>query len=128
VKKTVFYSFLILLTALIADCKKELTVESIADIPGTWRWEYLCGGPRDTCFYMSSTKWATIQFGADGSYLEKRNDTIFLQTTYEILGSEGTFGTLVLESPYQSYPITVMNGMLLITRLDYMDSYRKIKD
>jgi hypothetical protein len=128
VRKSLLISFLFLIIILISDCKKEIIVNSLNDIPGTWRWEYKCGGPNDTCIYMSGTRYATIEFRSDGKYIEKRNDTIFLQTNYEIVDSDGTFGTLILETPAQSYPVTILNSMLMITRVDYWDSYRKIKE
>ena len=108
-------------------CKKDITVTSIAQIPGTWRWESTCGGADDTCFYRTETQYATIEFRSDGKYLEKRNDTLYLQTNYTIINSDETFGSLILESPSVSYPITIMNNMLMITRGDYWDGYRKIK-
>lgn len=108
-------------------CKKDITVTSIGQIPGTWRWESTCGGANDTCFYRTETQFATIEFKSDGKYVEKRNDTLYLQTGYTIINSDDTFGTLSLDSPSVSFPITIMNNMLLITRGNYMDSYRKIK-
>lgn len=100
---------------------------SIAQIPGTWRWESTCGGYNDTCFYRTEKQYATIEFSSDGKYVEKRNDTLYLQTGYNIIESDDTFGTLSLDSPSVSFPITIMNNMLLITRGNYMDGYRKIK-
>jgi hypothetical protein len=102
-------------------------VTSISQIPGTWRWESTCGGANDTCFYRTGNEYATIEFGSDGKYVEKRNDTLYLQTTYTLINADETFGTLTLSNPPVSYPITIMDNMLLVTRGSYMDGYRKIK-
>ena len=108
-------------------CKKDINVTSIGQIPGTWRWESTCGGVNDTCYYRTETQYATIEFRSDGKYVEKRNDTLFLQTNYTIFNYDGTFGSLTLENPSVSYPISIMNNMLMVTRGSYWDGYRKIK-
>ena len=126
-KKFVPILFLSIILSVVFSCKKEIIVTSISQMPGTWRWESTCGGVVDTCFYRTGSKFATIEFRSDGKYVEKRNDTLYLQTNYTIINSDDTFGTLILESPSVSYPITIMNNMLLITRGDYWDGYRKIK-
>jgi hypothetical protein len=128
VKERFTLLFLSILLLLLFACKKEIIVTSIDQVPGTWQWESHCGGgDLDTCIYRSDTEYATIEFKTDGKYLEKHNDTIFLQSTYHLINLDGTFGTLIIDSPYRSYPITIMDNMLLITKADYMDSYRKIK-
>jgi hypothetical protein len=127
VKKLVPVLFLSIILFVLFSCKKEIIVTSISQMPGTWRWESTCGGVVDTCFYRTKDIYATIEFRSDGKYVEKRNDTLYLQTNYTIINSDETFGTLILESPSVSYPITIMNNMLLVTRGNYWDGYRKIK-
>lgn len=120
-------SFIILFVILIFGCKKEIEVTSIDQIPGTWRWESTCGGIEYECITGSKTNYATIKFTGDGKYIEKHNGTLYLQTNYTITKTDDTYGTLILESPAESRPITIMNNALLITRGDYLDSYTKIK-
>jgi hypothetical protein len=127
VRKLIPLIILCSILSVFISCKKDIIVTSIGQIPGTWRWESTCGGDNDTCIYRTENKYAIIEFRSDGKYVEKRNDTLYLQTDYTIINSDDTFGTLSLDSPSVSYPITVMNNMLLITRGNYMDSYRKIK-
>jgi|WetSurMetagenome_2_1015567.scaffolds.fasta_scaffold531280_2 hypothetical protein len=115
------------ITIVVFSCKKDILVTSISQIPGTWRWESTCGGANDTCYYRTENQYATLEFRSDGKYVEKRNDTLYLQTTYTLINSDETFGTLVLDNPLVSYPITIMDNMLLVTRGSYIDGYRKIK-
>jgi hypothetical protein len=112
---------------LITGCKKEIEVTSIDQITGTWRWESTCGGVEYECITGSKTNYATIEFTRNGKYIEKHNGTLFLQTNYTITNTDNTYGTIILESPAESRPITIMNNALLITRGDYLDSYTKIK-
>ena len=126
-KKSVSIIFLCLILVVLIRCKKDLTVTSIDQIPGTWRWEYSCGGANDTCIYGSKSNYATIEFRSDGKYIEKHNDTIYLQTNYTLINSDYTFGSLVLDSPAVSLPIAILDNLLLITRGNYLDTYKKIK-
>ena len=108
--------------------EKFIEVTSIDQIPGTWRWESTCGGDVDyTCVNASKSNYATIEFRSDGVYVEKHMDTLFLQTNYSILKSDDMFGTLVLENPAVSRPLTILNNELIIQRGDYEDIYTKIK-
>lgn len=126
-KKYIPLFILCLILVNVLSCKKDINVSSLNQIPGTWRWESTCGGVNDTCFYRTETQYATIEFRSQGVYVEKRNDTIYLQTKYTIMNYDDTFGTLTLENPSVSYPITILNNMLMITRDSYWDGYRKIK-
>jgi hypothetical protein len=125
VRKSVSILCLCLILFLQTRCKKDLVVISIDQIPGTWRWEYSCG--IDTCINGSKSNYATIEFRSDGKYIEKHNDTIYLQTNYTLINTDYTFGSLVLESPSVSLPITILDNLLLITRGEYLDTYKKIK-
>lgn len=120
-------TFFLFLLILFAACKKEIEVSSIDQIPGTWRWESTCGGAEFDCTYGSKSNYATIDFTSDGIYIEKHNGVIFLQTNYTIIKSDDMLGTLVLEDPPDSRPITLLDNQLLITRGIYLDSYTKIK-
>ena len=113
---------------LLLGCEKEIEVTSIDQIPGTWRWESTCGGDVDyTCVNASKENYATIEFRSNGVYVEKHMDTIYLQTNYSILKSDDMFGTLVLENPPASRPLTIINNGLIIQRGSYEDNYTKIK-
>lgn len=118
---------LILFIAMFFGCKKETEVTSIDQIPGLWKWESTCGGVVYDCAYGSKTNYATIEFRGDGTYIEKHNDAIVLQTGYTLINYDGIFGSLILENPAVTRPITIMNNALLITRGDLLDSYTKIK-
>jgi len=117
----VFFIFLL-------GCEKEIEVTSIDQIPGTWRWESTCGGETDyKCVNASKENYATIEFRSDGVYVEKHMDTVFLQTNYSIVKSDDMFGTLILENPSASRPITIINNGMIIQRGNYEDNYSKIK-
>lgn len=119
----------IILVIVIAGCKKEIEVTSVRDIPGLWKWEYTCGEPGDDyeCITGSKTNYATINFGNEGLYIEKHNDTVFLETNYSLVNYDDIFGTLILEDPPEHRPVTVMDNRLLITRGIFLDSYIKIR-
>jgi hypothetical protein len=113
---------------LLLGCEKEIEVNSIDQIPGTWRWESTCGGDVDfTCVNASKENYATIEFRSNGVYVEKHMDTVYLQTNYSIIKSDDMLGSLVLENPSVSRPITIINNGLIIQRGSYEDSYTKIK-
>ena len=119
---------LVILLLLYGCSEKLIEVTSVDQIPGTWRWESTCGGDIDyTCVNGSKSNYATIEFRSDGVYLEKHMDTVFLQTNYSILKSDDMFGTLILENPSDSRPVTVLNNLLIIQRGTFEDSYSKIK-
>jgi hypothetical protein len=119
--------YILLLLLMSAGCEKQIDVTSIDQIPGTWRWESTCGGIEFECTYGSKTNYATIEFTGDGKYIEKHNGTLFHQTNYTITNFDNIYGTLILESPSENRPITILNNALLITRGELMDSYTKIK-
>ena len=121
---------LILILFLFLTCcgEKIIEVSSVDQIPGTWRWEASCGGDLDyTCINASKSDYATIEFRSNGVYIEKHMDTLFLQTNYHIIKSDDMFGTLVLETPSVSRPVTVINNELIIQRGVFEDRYTKIK-
>jgi hypothetical protein len=115
--------------ALICSCsnKKYADVNSIDQIPGKWKWESTCGGIVYDCTVPTKTVFATIEFGSDGKYIEKHNDTIYLQTDYIIVKYDNVFGTLELQNSTISRPITIINNRLLITRGELADSYLKMR-
>ncbi|MCX6333750.1 MAG: hypothetical protein NT092_05530 [Bacteroidia bacterium] len=108
--------------------EKIIEVTSVDQIPGTWRWESTCGG--DTafiCVNASKSNYATVEFKSNGAYIEKHMDTVYLQTNYILIKSDDMFGTLILENPNESRPVTVMNNELIIQRGSFEDNYTKIK-
>ena len=117
----------VLFIVMLAGCKKEIEVTSIDQIPGLWKWESTCGGVVYDCAYGSKTNYATIEFRGDGTYIEKHNNAIVLQTSYTLIKYDGIYGSLILENPAVTRPITIINNALLITRGDLLDSYTKIK-
>jgi hypothetical protein len=124
------YSLLFFLFILITGCgEKFIEVYSLDELPGTWRWESTCGmiDTSYTCINASKSNYATIEFGSGGVYTEKHMDTIFLQTNYSIIKSDNMFGTLVLENPYSSRPITLLNSRLIIQRDGFEENYTKIR-
>jgi hypothetical protein len=124
-----YKSLLPVLFILLWGCgEKFIEVTSIDQVPGTWRWESTCGGDVDyTCVIASESNYATIEFRSDGIYVEKHMDTVYLQTNYSITKSDDMFGTLILENPAESRPLTILNNALIIQRGLYEDSYTKIK-
>ncbi len=124
-----YKSLLPVLFILLWGCgEKFIEVTSIDQVPGTWRWESTCGGDVDyTCVTASESNYATIEFRSDGIYVEKHMDTVYLQTNYSITKSDDMFGTLILENPAESRPLTILNNALIIQRGLYEDSYTKIK-
>jgi hypothetical protein len=127
VRKLIPLLILCSILLVFVSCKKDIIVTSIDQIPGTWRWESSCRAANDSCIYGSKANYATIEFRSDGKFIEKHNDTLYLQTNYTIINIDYIFGTLLLNSPSASLPITIMNNLLLITRGDYLESYKKIK-
>jgi hypothetical protein len=117
----------LLLMILLFGCRKEIEVASIDQIPGLWKWESTCGGVEFNCTYGSKTNYATIDFRSDGTYIEKHNDTLYLQTSYTLINYDGMFGSLILENPPVTRPIAIINNALLITNGNLTDSYTKIK-
>lgn len=118
---------IIILVILLGSCTKKIEVTSIDQIPGKWNWESTCGGYTDTCIYSSKTNYASIQFASNGNYIEKHNDTVYLQTDYSIIKYDDTYGTLLLDKSTISRPVTILDDRLLISRGDSLDSYIKIK-
>ena len=108
-------------------CEKDTEVTSVDQIPGLWRWESTCGGEEYVCVIASKTNYATIEFRDDGVYTEKRMDTLYIQTHYEIQKIDDTMGTLVLENPSENRPVTILNNALIVQRGSFTDSYTKIK-
>jgi hypothetical protein len=119
----------ILVMIFICACNKDdiLEVTSIDQVPGKWEWESTCGGITYNCTYSSKSNHASIEFATGNKYTELHNDTIYLQTNYTISKVDDTFGTLILDKPNTTLPITILNNRLLITRGELMDSYLKIK-
>jgi len=124
-----YKSFLFIFLLFLISYDDIIVVSSIDDIPGTWRWESTCGGSEDyTCVNASKSNYATIEFGSNGVYIEKHMDTVFMQTNYNILKSDDMFGTLILEDPAETRPVTILNGELIIQRAGFEDNYTKIKE
>jgi hypothetical protein len=119
----------IMVLLLICGCSKEIVITSIDQIPGKWQWGSTCGDidASYVCVYSSTSHWATIDFTSDGKYIERHNDTIFLQTTYTLTKIDDAWGTLILENPPENRPIAIVNQQLLITRGGYLDSYMKMQ-
>ncbi|MCX6329481.1 MAG: hypothetical protein NTZ85_08235 [Bacteroidia bacterium] len=119
----------IIFVILICGCSKEIEITSIDQIPGKWQWGYTCGDIDTSyvCVYSSALHWATIDFTSDGKYIERHNDTIFLQTNYTLTKIDDSWGTLILENPAENRPIAIMNHQLLITRGSSIDSYMKMQ-
>jgi hypothetical protein len=118
---------LILIVLSAFSCNKIIDVSSIDQIPGKWQWESTCGGIEYECEYSSKSNKATIEFTNGGEYVEIHNGTVFLETKYTIQKFDDSMGSLILENPAVSRPITILNNRLLITRGELMDSYYKIK-
>jgi hypothetical protein len=119
----------ILIVILICGCSKEIKITSIDQIPGKWQWGLTCGEVDTSyiCVYSSALHWATIDFTSDGKYIERHNDTIFLETNYTLTKIDDSWGTLILENPAENRPIAIINQQLLITRGGYLDSYMKMQ-
>jgi hypothetical protein len=125
--KTYFVA-MIMVTALIAGCtKKPVSVTSIDQLQGKWKWESTCGASILGCTFSSKSQYATIEFTSDSKYIETHNDTIYLQSKYSVSKYDETFGTLILENPIHSLSIAIVDNKLLITRGELIESYYKIK-
>ena len=120
-------SGILIIVLLFISCTKKIEVTSIDQIPGKWNWESTCGGVIDTCLYSSKSRYASIDFTSDGKYIEKHNETIYMQSDYSVIKYDDNFGTLLLDNSNISRPVTVLNNRLLITRGDSLDSYIKVK-
>jgi hypothetical protein len=119
---------LILVMFLTYGCtKKPISVTSIDQLPGKWKWESTCGGVVYGCTFSSKSQYATLEFTSDFKYVETHNDTIYLKSNYTVTKYDETFGSLVLENPPLSLSIAVVDNKLLITRGEMIDSYFKIK-
>jgi hypothetical protein len=118
---------IIIIAILFGSCTKKIEVTSIDQIPGKWNWEATCGGYIDTCLLSSKSSYASIEFTSDGNYIEKHNDTIYLQTNYSVIKYDVNFGTLLLNNSNISRPVAVVNNRLVISRGDLQDSYMKVK-
>jgi hypothetical protein len=121
-------STIAILIIILCSCSEKLTdVYSIDQIPGKWVWESSCGGINYTCEYSSKSLNASIEFTSDGKYIEIHNDVIFLQSDYTLEKYDDMYGTLILQNPFSSRPVTIMNNRLMITRGELMDTYYKVK-
>ena len=107
---------IIIIAILFGSCTKKIEVTSIDQIPGI-----------DTCLLSSKSSYASIEFTSDGNYIEKHNDTIYLQTNYSVIKYDVNFGTLLLNNSNISRPVAVVNNRLVISRGDLQDSYMKVK-
>ncbi|HPI68849.1 MAG TPA: hypothetical protein PL003_06470, partial [Bacteroidales bacterium] len=102
------YIFIIAILFSLTGCgEKLIEVDSLEELPGTWRWEATCGvfDTSYTCINASKANYATIEFGKDGIYTEKRMDTVYLQTHYQLVIIDDMMGSLVLENPPVSRPL-----------------------
>lgn len=125
-----FYSLLIAGMIFLSACgEKIIDVYSLEELPGTWRWESTCGmfDTSYTCINASKTNYATIEFGKNGLYTEKRMDTIFHQTEYQLVIIDDMMGSLVLADPPENRPLTLINSRLIIQRNGFEDNFVKIK-
>jgi hypothetical protein len=118
---------LIIIMFFICSCTEKLTVTSLDQIHGKWKWESTCGGNPYGCTNSSKSSYGTIEFTSDNNYIEIRNDTIYMQLKYTIEKYDNTLGTLILGSFDFSRPITILNNRLLIDRGELQDTYTKIK-
>lgn len=125
--KTIYVALIVVLVLIFGCTKKPISVTSIDQLPGKWKWESTCGGGILGCTFSSKSKYAAIEFTSDLKYIETHNDTIYLQSKYSVSKYDETFGTLVLENPPLSLSIAVVDNKLLITRGDLIESYYKIK-
>lgn len=125
-----YYSLLFLMFIILTGCgEKIIDVYSLTDLPGTWRWESSCGmfDTSYTCINASKTDYATIEFSKRGVYTEKHMDTIFLQTNYQLVIIDDMLGSLVLEDPQESWPLTLIDSRLIIQRYGFDNNYVKIR-
>jgi hypothetical protein len=125
-----YYSLLFLMFIILTGCgEKIIDVDSLTDLPGTWRWESSCGvfDTSYTCINASQTNYATIVFGKNGGYTEKHMDTIFLQTNYQLVLINDFLGSLQLEDPQVSWPLTLIDSRLIIQRYGFDNNYVKIR-
>ncbi|MBN2632126.1 MAG: hypothetical protein JXR66_01120 [Bacteroidales bacterium] len=125
-----FYSLFIAGMIFLSACgEKIIDVYSLEELPGTWRWESTCGmfDTSYTCINASKTNYATIEFGKNGLYTEKRMDTIFHQTEYQLVIIDDMMGSLVLADPPENRPLTLINSRLIIQRNGFEDNFVKIK-
>jgi hypothetical protein len=120
-----FFIILVLLVT-IAGCKKKDPVASLDALPGNWRWESTCGGTVFGCRYSSKSEYATIEFTSDGKFIEKHNDTVFLQLPYTLTKYDDMFGSLQLGTQF-SLPVSIINNRLLIDRFDLQEQYSRMK-
>ena len=121
------YSIAFLIIFLCACSEKPVDVVSIDQIPGLWQWESTCGGIAYECTFSSKTETATIEFTEQGKYTEIHNGITFRESDYTLEKYDDMYGTLILQNPYTSRPVTIMNNRLLITRGELMDTYYKVK-
>ena len=107
--------------------KKPISVTSVDQLPGKWKWESTCGGVIFGCNFSSKSHYATIEFTSDNKYIETHNDSLYLTSNYSVSKYDETFGTLILENPTLNLPIAIVDNKLLITRGELIDSYYKLK-
>lgn len=97
-------SFLILVL-LIISCKKEPQnkLSLTQQIVGTWNWESTCGGFAEECGYPSLKNNQTIEYTTDGHYIERRNDTLYVRCSFQVIDSVYNSGHIVNTFYYFRY-------------------------
>lgn len=112
---------------MISCSKKDENITTNLDqLNGTWKWESTCGGFTGGCANSSSSNYATIEFSSNGNYIEKHNDTIYQQGSYNVIKSNATSGKLVLDNTV-TRTISIDYNHIVINRGDLIDTYIKTK-
>lgn len=124
-------SLVLLLLICIVSCSKKdndlANITSIDQLNGTWEWESTCGGITGECANTSNAHYAAIEFTTDGKYIERHNDTIYLQTDYNLIKTNNTSGKLILDNNRYQSSVSVVNNQLEIVRGDLIDTYSKTR-
>lgn len=122
---------LIVLTACLHACSKQneeyLYVNSIDQLNGEWRWESTCGGFVGGCGYPSNSNYAVIIFCSNGKFIEKHNDTVYLQADFVLRRINDVTGTIRFNSEKYENSVSIVNNRLEIGRGELLDTYKKIR-
>ena len=94
-----YFLILIVLTLVVASCKKGIGVQksTIERLTDEWKWAYSSGGFSGGLILPEIDKVKTITFKNNGVYIEQENGEVVEKHRYKIIKRESNFGDVYSE-------------------------------
>jgi hypothetical protein len=117
--KTTLLALAVVAMALTA-CKDKPTDPATSDLVGNWAWIESVGGIAGMTLKPDAQNWRSLEFQANGKYLEWRNNDIIMNSTYAVVKGESIFGDGIVD--LIRIPATGENANTLILRRSHNDT------